>query len=315
MIGESGDAFFTLKDFINNRVLEQCFRPPTLLDLSLENDLGNRVKNPDKEVRLVVVDYAFADTTSKEKNDQTNIQLISGHWKKGRFERHWNYAECHRASDSLGAARRVRELYFDFCADYIVCDLRNGGETLYNLLGEPWDHPQRGSKWNPHGLTVSSRKELHVVPDAKLEDLRSRTKDKDPIPCIIPIVATGELNHIMWLDLKKQLTSLNCKFLISEADYQSTLEDDGTFYNLTSEELADKLLPYIETTAMIYEAINLKSDWKNDRLKLIEPRSGTKDKAVVCSYGNYIISKLEMQWLRSIQAKEDTDYDDIQLIW
>lgn len=124
MIGESEDAFFGLKEFRNNQTLEKCFKPPTVTDLYMDNDLGNAPKHPSKEVRLVVVDFAFANTTNKkQKNDQTNIQLISGHWHKGRFERHWDYIECYEASESLNASRRVRELYFDYNADYLILDL------------------------------------------------------------------------------------------------------------------------------------------------------------------------------------------------
>lgn len=120
-VGESESAFFSLQDFRNNQTIERCFRPPTISDLYAGIDLGN-IPKQENEVRLIVVDFAFADTTSREKNDCTNIQFISGHWINGHFERHWDCLLGHRASDSLGAVRRVRELYFDYEADYVVLD-------------------------------------------------------------------------------------------------------------------------------------------------------------------------------------------------
>ena len=40
----------------------------------------------------------------------------------------------------------------------------------------------------------------------------------------------------------------------------------------------------------------------------------TKDKSVVMSYGNYVITKIENQWAQAEQ--EDTeDIDTIQLVW
>lgn len=316
MIGESEDAFFGLKGFRDNQTLEKAFVPPTVTDLYMETDLGNIPKKKETEVRLVVVDYAFANTTTKQKNDQTNIQLISGHWNKGRFIRHWDYLTCHEASDSLGASRRVRELFFDYNADYLVCDLRNGGEVLYNALAEPWSHPERGSLWNPQGFTVSNRSELHVVPETKLEDLRKRCKDPNPIACIIPIVGTADFNHLAWTELKKQLSINNCNFLVDEQHKQSLLEDSGEYYQLSVEKLADILLPYVETTSLVYEAINLKAEWKNDKLKLVEPRSGTKDKAVVCAYGNYIMSKIELQWAKLANSDDsNAQWDEFQFIF
>lgn len=316
MIGESEDAFYSLREFRESQVLEKSFKPPTTTELYMDTDLDNRPKHPSNEVRLVVADFAFANTTTNQKNDQTNIQCISGHWYKGRFERHWEHIECFEASDSLNAARRVRELFFDYECDYLVLDLRGGGETLYNALAEPWEHPERGSLWNPKGLTVSTRSELHTTPEAKLKDLRERCKDPDPIPCIIPIVATTDLNHAMWTELKKQLSIKACKFLMDEQHKQGELEDTGDYYRLPTETIARILLPYMETNSLVFEAINLKGTWKNDKLSLTEPRSGTKDRAVTCAYGNYIISKIELQWAKLENAEDNSaDWDDFQCIY
>lgn len=313
-VGEAEDAFFSYKDFRDNQILKKCFRPPTQLEFLSEIDLGNIPKDPEKEIRLVCVDFAFANTTSSEKNDATIIQLVSGHWNGKYFERHWDYLEAHEASDSLGAGRRVRELFFDYDADYVVMDKNNGGEVIFNSLTEIWEHPVRGNRWNSHGLTVSSRPELHVLPTNKLDDYRNRTVDKEAIPCIIPIGGTSDLNSEMWYCLKKEMSCKHCKFLIDEKEYQEILEDTGERFNLSSEEFADKMLPYIQTNMLIYEAINLEASYTNEKVKLSEKRSMTKDMAVVMAYANYIISKIENQWAQSKQ-KEEIDMSQIQLVW
>ena len=91
---------------------EKAFIPPSNIDLYVQKDLGN-VEKQDDEIRLVITDYAFANTTSSQKNDNTIILLMSLHWKSNRFERHIDYIEGHPASDSLGAADRARELFWD----------------------------------------------------------------------------------------------------------------------------------------------------------------------------------------------------------
>lgn len=120
-IGEAEDAFFTIKSFKENQIIERSFIPPTNTDVYMGNNLGNSPKQ-DNEVRLVVVDYAFTNTTSKEKNDNTIILCMSLHWKKNRFERHIDYIEGWAASDSIGANIRSRELLWDYEADYLVVD-------------------------------------------------------------------------------------------------------------------------------------------------------------------------------------------------
>ena len=192
--------------------------------------------------------------------------------------------------------------------------LRSGGEVLFNRITMEWQHPERGSAWNPCGLTVTNEEDLHVVPKNKLEDLRARTVDKHALPCIVPIVGTTELNATMWVELKKQLESNNIKFLISTQDKQEALEDSGDYFTLTSEELADTLLPYGQVDLLIQEAVNLKAEFKDGRVKLSEPRSGTKDRAVCLSYGNYIASKIENKYLQSLN-EDEYDLDDIELVW
>lgn len=192
--------------------------------------------------------------------------------------------------------------------------LRSGGETLFNLLTERKDNPNRNIYWNPHGLTVTDKFQYHVIPDAKLADLRNRTIDREAIPCIIPIIGNSELNSACWIELKKQLESHNIQFLISMQDRQTILEDNGEYFKLTSEELVQELLPYGQTDETIQELVNLKTEIKLDKIRLHEPRSGTKDRAITVAYGNYILSLIENEWAKQSQAKE-FDLDDMQLVW
>ena len=310
-IGESEDAYFSLKSFKENQTLESCFRPPTVAQLYTQQDIGNKPKE-ENEVRLIISDFAFANTTSREKNDNTIILFMSLHWKKNRFERHVDYLEGYPASDSLGAADRVRALIYDYEADYYVLDLRNGGEVLYNYITMPKENEEREQYWNVHGLGLSPK--YQILPQNKLDDLRQRTVDKTPIQCVIPITATSETNSIMWASLKKQLDCSNIKFLVSMQDKQTLLEDSGKYFDLSSEELANELLPYAQIDLLVQEAINLKAEFKNDKIKLVEPRSGTKDRAVVLSYGNYIADLIENEWNKQNQ-KQEFDISKINLVW
>lgn len=313
MVGEAEDAFFKMQNFRENQIIEKSFTPPTNIDVYIGTDLGN-VPKKDNEIRLVVTDYAFANTTSREANDNTIILLMSLHWKGNRFERHVDYIEGHPASDSLGAADRARELFWDYRADYFIPDLRSGGETLYNRMTMRYEHLERGNLWNPCGFTVATEKSLHVVPSNKLDDLISRTVDKNALPCIIPMVGTGELNATMWIELKKQIESNNIKFLVSMQDRQEILEDNGKYFNLSAEDLAKELAPYGQVDLLIQEAVNLQAEFRDGRPYLKEPRSGTKDRAVCLSYGNYIASKIENMYNQSL-SMDDDDLSDLELVY
>lgn len=312
-IGEAEDTFFSYKSFKNNQVIEHAFNPPSEIDLYVGKDMGNPAKEPN-EIRLVITDYAFANTTSKEKNDNTIIMLMSLHWKGNRFERHVDYIEGHEASDSLGSADRAKELFWDYDADYFIPDLRSGGETLYNKTTMQWDRDKAIGNRKTSGLTISTEIDLQVLPENKLQDLVERTVDKNAIACMIPIIGTADLNATMWMELRRQLDSNNIKFLINTQDKQTQLEDNGSYFDMTSEEFAEAMAPHGQVDMLITEAVNLSAEFKDGRVKLREPRSATKDRAVVLSYGNYIASKIENKYNQSM-AQEEINYDDIQLVW
>ena len=313
MIGENEDAFFTIKSFKQNQIIQRCFRPPTDMDIYLNHDMGNSPKE-DTEIRLVISDYAFANTVSSQKNDNTIIMCMSLHWKGNRFERHVDYIEGYPAGDSLGAADRAREIFWDYQADYLIPDIRSGGEALYNKMTMELENPNHGVLWDKRGLTVSDELELHVVPEGKLQDLRNRTVDKNAVPCIIPITGSTTLNSTMWIELRKQLDNGNIKFLVPMQTYQESLEDSGDIFGMTSEEVANALLPYAQVDLLVNEAVNLKAEIKDGGVKLSEPKNGFKDRAVCLSYGNYIASKIENIWQRRM-VNQKVDYTNIQLVW
>lgn len=314
MIGETEDAFFTIKSFKENQIIEKCFRPLNEVDRYII-DIEDYYPKENDEVRIVGVDYAFANTTKKgQENDNTIIICLSGKWKGNRFERHVEYIEGHEASDSIGAADRVRELFWLYHADYLVPDLRNGGEVLFNRMGMPLSSNDLIGIKNLNGLTLSDKLIYQIVPDAKLNDLRQRTVDKNAIPCIIPFVGNTEINSLAWVELKKQLESNNIKFLISLQDRQTEIEDDGSYFKMTSEEVAKDLLPFGQTDLLIQEAVNLKTEYRNDKIKLIEPRTSTKDRIVILSYVNYIMTLIENEWLKQ-QQNDDSSWDDFNLVY
>ena len=203
---------------------------------------------------------------------------------------------------------------YKYNADYFIPDIRSGGETLFNRMTMPWDKEKVLGDRKACGLTVSTERDLQVVPDNKIQDLIDRTVDKNALPCIIPMIGTADLNAQMWVELKKQLESNNIKFLIPCQEKQTQLEDSGEYFDMTSEEFAQAMLPYGQVESLITEAINLSAEFKDGRVKLREPRSMTKDRAVCLAYGNYIASKIENKYNQSAYD-EAIDYENIQLVW
>lgn len=314
MIGEAEDAFFTRDMFKRNQIYEKPYKFPMISDIVENVNLKNRVKLDD-EIRLLWIDFAFANTTGKEANDQSIIGCTSLIYKDGKYNRLTDYITRHPASDSDGMDLKIREMFWDYQADYIVLDLRNGGEVMYADLTKPREHNNRPKdKWNSHGFTVSNDKEYQVVNEAKLDDLAKKTIDKDAIPCIIPIQATDEFNSIMWIDLRKRLRDEEITLLIEDIDFEQKFSETKEYYQLSSEEKALIYAPYMMTMNLIGEATDLSQEWRNGKVKLTESRSGTKDIIVSFAYGNIIATKI-INKLEQFDSNEEFDESDFSEIY
>lgn len=307
MLGEAEDAFFSREKFKENQVIANAFNPPNTNDIVSEKNLKNRPKQ-DNEYRLLFIDYAFANTVSNkssESNDNTIIGCMYGIFENNRIKRGVEYVTSCSASDSKGTDMLIRELFWDYQCDYIVLDLRNGGETNYNYLTQERKHTERpNSKWNSHGFTVCLENELQVVTPNKIDDLKLRTVDSQAIPCIIPITATAEFNSLMWLDMQKRLRDNDIEFLLEDIEFEQKFEETKGYFSMTIEEKTKIRLPYVQTMLLINEAVNLSQEWRDGKVKLSEPRMGTKDRIVSCSYGNYIMSLLENKLNVSGQSED-----------
>ena len=191
---------------------------------------------------------------------------------------------------------------------YLKNLLRNGGEVMYNDLTKPRKHSQRSeNEWNEHGFTVSNNLKYHTITQQKIEDLISRTIDPQAIPCLIPMQGTTELNSNMWLDLQKKLRDGEIDLLIEDIEFEQQMEDVKEYYSATDEERMNIKLPYIMTEALINEAINLSQEWREGKVKLTEPRTGTKDIIVSFAYGNYVSSLI----INDLEKQDNNDEIDL----
>ena len=312
VFSENEDSYFDYKTFKDNQVLSQASYPPIAKD-TYNGDFISKPEKVSGEIRLVVADLAFSGNNNREKNDNTVFMCMSLHWNKFRFERHVDYIETRPGGGADKVVVRLKELYYGYQADYLIYDSRSGGEAVFDFMSGKTENPE-WFRWNNSGFTLVDDTSLHFVQQGKINELNARTIDKDAIKCLIPFIGTVEVNSLGWQSLKKQLETNNIKFLCSMQDAQTALEDSGEIYELTSEQLAEKLSPFGQTDLLIQECVNLSAEFRNGLVRLKEPRSSYKDRAVCLSYGNLFAEKLDTLYSQSTQ-EDDEDIDNIQLVW
>jgi hypothetical protein len=313
-IGEADGAYFSREQFAKNQVIKKSFMPPTVEEF--KNGTAKNRKKGDNEYRFVFVDFSWAGDNGLIQNDQTVIGCAACYMKDEKLHRDVEYIETYSGSDAAMIPLRVKEVFWDYNADYVVYDNRSGGELLFNQLSSPQDNPHRtNNEWNNHGFTVCEEKDLQMVSDDKLKDLRARTIDPQAIPCLIPIVATRESNSSMWQDMQLRLKNEDISFLIDELEFDTLYSDKKEYMFLSSEDKARFKLPYVQTMLMITEAVSLTQNWSNGLLKLEEHGRGSyKDKIVATCYFNSIASKLENKLLKE-DNQEDLDISEYRFIY
>ena len=121
MYSENDDSFFDIESFKENQVLENAFIPPTTKDIYAGKPLSMKEKEPG-EIRLIVADLAFTGSIDKVRNDHTVFMCMSLHWKDFRFERRVDYIETRPGGGADKVVLRLKELYYDYQADYIIFD-------------------------------------------------------------------------------------------------------------------------------------------------------------------------------------------------
>lgn len=317
MIGEIEDAYFTHQNFINCQKLRKAFYPATNLQINTSNYKRYRKKYTN-ETRILVVDFAMSNTVKgSDETDNTVIGCMSGVYKNKYISRSLEYMETIGGGESELTNKRIHELFWDYKADYIILDQRSGGEVYYNNLTKPFVHPERSRDyWNPHGFSVSREDNIHFLKDNKIQDLIQRTVDKESINCIIPVIGTPDFNSRMWQNLSLSMRDNKLKLLIDDVEYRQDIETTKEYLEADPNERMRIMLPYVQTNMLVHEGINLKQKWNEGKLKLYEPRNGTKDRMVALGYGNEFFNLLENKLSKREEEGEFTEdsWKDIMIV-
>jgi hypothetical protein len=189
-----------------------------------------------------------------------------------------------QGGDIVKQAVRIRQLYEDFEADYIVLDTRNGGITAYDLLARVMYDEERGFEYSP----------LACMND---DNIANRIKIEGAKPCIYAVNASQKLNSDIAIDFRSVLTSGKIDLLIPFEKAQEEILQNIKEYVSTPESEVQEFYetPFLETQALIFETTALGFEKKEQTGAIVvHERSGNrKDRYTSVSYGSYFASQLE----------------------
>lgn len=281
-------AYFTYDLIKDNQTLVRAFYPRH------HEDVVNRVKNrftipkQEGEVRVVSCDIAAIDRSGNDNSSFSCLRLFeeTTTMADGRAIKDYRlqipYLEAIRGQETRRQAIRIRQLFEDFDADYIVLDGRNLGISIYDCLARVLYDDERGVEYRP----------LQCMND---EVVANRIISPGADPCIFVITASARLNSDIAINFKSMLMEHKVDLLVSKNDGIEEMSKYVPHYDdLSVEEQLWYERPYLETMLAVNEMINLiyEKSATTGLIRISEVGTNTKDRYTSISYGCYFASQL-----------------------
>lgn len=302
---ENQAAFFTRKMLTQNQVNRQVFYPRTTFDFRSGKRNPYAIPKQKGEIRIVACDMAFVtkkgndnsvfvcmrllpETKTYERMNMGDLEINSG------YRRIVPYIESVQGGDTTVQARRIRQLYEDFCADFICLDTRNAGISIYDNLARVMYDEERNVEYSP----------LSCMND---DSIAERIKSEGAIPCIYAINATQKLNSDIALDFRRVLEQRLIEFLIPyDIAKEEILSQNKDYLGAPDGETQifyEK--PFLCTQVLINECVELTYEKKDTGVIVLRENSNAhKDYYSACSYSSWLSTLLEKDLFSDLQEYE-----------
>lgn len=304
--GENANAYFRLSMFEKLRKIDRAFYPQ-------RNDNYDPKKNPydvvkkkeEGEIRVISCDIASRGGSANDLAVTSCFRLLPT--RKG-YMRELVYMESFSGKDTISQGLRIKQIWKDFLADYIVLDVANIGISVYEQLGIVTKDTERGEEYP--AMTVMQH---NTIDQKDYDELLNHTTSLNALPIIYPITASAKLNSQIAVEMRDKLQRRLFAFLLSDTDAETYLLNKNDEYKnpQTDSDIKARILaPYVQTNFLINESINLEMTLVSGNIKLEVPTAtARRDRYSSVSYGNYFVSLLDKELLH-----EDDDTDEYETL-
>lgn len=303
---ENQSAFFTYKMLQQNQSIKRPFYPRKALDVQANRKNIYDIPKQANEIRIIACDMAFVENKNNDNSIYTCMRLLPDFKTYNRenqnitlangYRRLVPYITSKQGGDTVKQAIKIRQLFEDFCADYIVLDTRNAGIAVYDFLAREIYDDERNIYYSP----------LSCMND---DGIANRIKSEGANPCIFAINASQKMNSDIAKEFRRILIEKKIEFLINyEMAKEETLPKIKDYMNTPdAEEQLFYEAPFLETQALISETTSLIYEKKADTGLVVVHEQGTnrKDRYTSVSYANYFASLIERE---NINSSEDYEY-------
>lgn len=273
--GSAEDALFNFKILNERRILTESLH-------DLDYYRLNSIKLPEKkqgELRILSVDVALL-ASKKHDNDSSSLMIHSATpTSNNNYVDNIIYLDSQEGlmTDELGLV--VMRYFYQYDCDYISLDATGIGQAILDFL--------MTDRFDPYfGATYSA---LNVMNNPELAE---RCKSSSAPKVIYAIKASSKSNNDMCIALRSAFQNGYINLLINDNMIEDKLAKIKGYAKLSEIQQAKLKLPYIQTSFLIDELINLTHDVSNGLIKVKEKSGMRKDRYSSCMYGWALIQEL-----------------------
>lgn len=290
--GDSEGSFFNYEAVAKNRKIQYPMLPGKLCaKLGNNSKLKIQPKQPG-EKRILSADIALM-SSSRHKNDASAIfinQLLPT--KAGRFINNIVYPETSEGLRTEEQALQIRRLYSEFDCDYIVIDCKGIGLGVFDALAS--DIPD-----------VESGEIYPALSCCNNPEMAARCTNRNADKALWAINGSARFNSDCAVMLREGFKSGKIRLLTTEYDGEKALSLIKGYNNLKLSDQMEIALPYVNTTLLINELINLRYEDSNGLIKISEKGGMRKDRYSSLSYNYWVACQLE-KTIRKRSSSEDS---------
>lgn len=282
--GSADGAFFDFDNISKNRRIRYPMLPERLASKVSVNALRIPPKQ-NGELRILSADIALM-SSRKHDNDATALfvnQMLPT--KAGRYTHNIVYTESMEGLRTDDQALVIRSLFDEFDCDYLVLDANGVGLGVYDCLVRDIADPETGEIYPA----------LSCCNDQSMAD---RCVVQGAPKVIWAIKAGAQLNNDCAILLRDGFRNGRIRLLLNEYDADTALAELRGYTGLSTQERMKLQLPYINTTLLIDELVNLQHDESNGKVRIYEKAGRRKDRYSSLSYNYYVATQLEARETR-----------------
>lgn len=283
---QASSGLYSFDEIDKNRVIQHPFYPSHIIGKHPDKQLRIPPKRAG-EKRILSADIALM-ASGRNKNDATSIfinQMLPT--PSGRYINNIVYTENNEGLRTEAQALVIRKLFAEFDCDYLVIDRTGLGLGVVDaLMGDIYDQST--------GETYGA---LSCCND---EEIAKRCTVLNAPKSIWAIKGAPEFNSSCALGLREALRQGQVRLLISEYDADECLQNIIKGYvSLPTPESLQFKLPYIHTTLLVNELVNLEYETKNNVIRVKEKSGMRKDRYSSLSYNIFVAKTIEREAAQS----------------